>query len=234
MIRIFVDKDLKNNAPIALSAPQSLYLTHVMRLSEGDKVICFNGKQGDWESFLQKQKKECFLIPQKQILPQQKRKGCILCLALIKREPLAIALQKATELGVTEIHLVQAERSNNERINMERLRAIVIEASEQCERNDIPQIFAPESLAKIIEKLSTKTQLVWLSERGTTKGKMSKLPPAFFIGPEGGWSDKEQKLFQQNKAFSWHLGNTILRAETAAMTALSLWQYAPEIKKLAI
>jgi RsmE family RNA methyltransferase len=62
---------------------------------------------------------------------------------------------------------------------------------------------------------------------------MKKLPPAFFVGPEGGWTEKEQKLFQKNKAFSWHLENTILRAETAALTALSLWQYRDEIKKLA-
>ena len=67
-----------------------------------------------------------------------------------------------------------------------------------------------------------------------TNGKLKKLPPAFFIGPEGGWTEKEQELFVQEKAFSWHLGNTILRAETAALTALALWQYAPEIKKLAI
>ena len=234
MTRLFVDSDLKKNERVLLSAPQSHYLTHVMRLAEGDKVICFNGKQGDWEALLQKQKKDWFLLPQKQILPQQKREKCILCLALIKREPLALALQKATELGVTQIHLIQADRSNNERTNMERLYAILVEACEQCERNDIPTLFAPSPLPEVIEKLSGKAQLVWLSERGETSGKMSKLPPAFFIGPEGGWTKKEQTLFQNANAYSWHLGNTILRAETAAITALSLWQYRHEIKKLAI
>ena len=234
MTRLFVDSDFKKNVPVGLSAPQSHYLTHVMRLTDGDKVICFNGKQGDWEAVLQKQKKDQFLIPQKQILPQQKREHCILCMALIKRDPLAYALQKATELGVTEIHLIQAERSNNERVNMDRLNAIVMEACEQCERNDIPTIFAPESLPKTIEKLSDKTQIIWLSERGTTCGKILELAPSFFIGPEGGWTEKEQKLFQKTNAFSWHLGNTILRAETAAITSLALWQYKDEIKKLAI
>lgn len=234
MTRLFVDSDLKKNERVLLSAPQSHYLTHVMRLVDGDKVICFNGKQGDWEAVLGKQKKEWFLILKKQILPQQKREGCILCLALIKRDPLALALQKATELGVTEIHLIQAERSNNERINMDRLNAILVEACEQCERNDIPALFAPKSLPKVVEELSGKMQLVWLSERGLTSGKSSNLPPAFFIGPEGGWTEKEQKLFQESKAYSWHLGNTILRAETAAITALALWQYRDEIKKLAI
>ena len=234
MIRLFVDATLKKNEQVLLSAPQSHYLTHVMRLTEGDKVVCFNGRQGDWTAALTKQRKEYFLIPQKQIMPQQKREECILCLALIKRDPLALALHKATELGVTQIHLIQAERSNNERVNMDRLRAILQEACEQCGRNDIPMLFAPAPLPKVIEKLSDKAQLVWLSERGTTKGKASKLPPAFFIGPEGGWTEKEQNLFQDVDAFSWHLGNTILRAETAALTALALWQYRDEIKKLAI
>lgn len=234
MIRLFLDSHFDKNQEIALSAPQSHYLTHVMRLAEGDEVICFNGERGDWNGVLQKQKKDWYVLPQKQILPQQTRSECILCMALIKRDPLVLALQKATELGVTQIHLIQADRSNNERVNMERLRSIIVEACEQCERNDIPILFAPESLQKVIGKLSDKIQLVWLSERGITDGKMKKLPPAFFIGPEGGWTEKEQDLFQKSKAISWHLGNTILRAETAAITALSLWQYRDEIKILAI
>ena len=234
MNRLYVDKNLKKEEAVLLSAPQSHYLTHVMRLKENEKVQCFNGKQGDWEAILAKQKKEWVLLPQKQVFPQQHRKECLLCLALIKREPMAYALQKATELGATQIHLIQADRSNNERVNMERLHAIVVEACEQCERNDIPLLFAPTPLKKIIETLSKNTQLVWLSERGTTAGKNSALPPAFFIGPEGGWSKKEQALFQNFNAFSWHLGDTILRAETAALTALALWQYRDEIKKLAI
>ena len=85
-----------------------------------------------------------------------------------------------------------------------------------------------------MSKLSGTVQPVWLSERGTTSGQMGKFPPAFFVGPEGGWTEKEQELFIAKKALSWHLGNTILRAETATITALSLWQYRDEIKKLAI
>lgn len=233
MSRIFVDKTLKKNESVVLSAQQSHYLVHVMRLKEGDKVICFNGKEGDWEALLKRQKKDWCLVLQKQIYSQQKREEAVLCLALIKREPLTYALQKATELGVTKIYLIQAERSNNERVNMERLRSIIVEACEQCERNDIPELFVPESLSKVIEKLSNKTQLIWLSERGTTNGEAKKLPPAFFVGPEGGWTVQEQLLFQKSNAFSWHLGNTILRAETAALTALALWQYRGEIKTLA-
>ena len=234
MIRLFVNVDLSQNEKVVLSAPQSHYLTHVMRLKEGDEIVCFNGIQGDWKALLFRQKKEWFLMPQEQVFSQQKRERVILCLALIKRDALVLALQKATELGVTEIHLIQADRSNNERVNMERLKAIITEACEQCERNDIPLLYAPESLACVMESLSKKVQFVWLSERGNTSGKISSLPPAFFVGPEGGWTEKEQKLFQQKGAFSWHLGNTILRAETAALTAVALWLYRDEIKKLAI
>ena len=183
---------------------------------------------------MMKHKKEYFLMPAQQIVPQQTRPECILCLALIKRDPLVYALQKATELGVTQIHLIQAERSNNERVNMDRLRSIIVEACEQCERNDIPALFAPQSLEKKMKELSAVAQLIWLAERGTTCGKMQKLPPAFFIGPEGGWTEKEKALFEKENAFSWHLGNTILRAETAVTAAVALWQYRKEIKKLAI
>ena len=234
MIRLFTDVSFEKNKKVVLTAPQEHYLTHVMRQKEGDKIICFNGRDGDWEGLLSKQKKECFLLLQKQVSVQQKREENVLCLALIKREPLAFALQKATELGVTEIRLIQAERSNNERVNMERLKMIVVEACEQCERNDIPCLFAPESLSKVMDSLAGKRQLIWLAERSETKGKHTDLPPAFFIGPEGGWSTPEQDLFQEKGAFSWHLGNTILRAETAALTAVALWQYRGEIKKLAI
>ena len=234
MIRLFLDTPFKPDQKISLSAPHSHYLTHVMRLKEGEEIICFNGKQGDWIGLLEKQKKEYFFSPKKQITAQQTRSDCILCMSLIKRDPLALTLQKATELGVTQSHLIQADRSNSERVNMERLYAIIVEACEQCERNDIPTIFAPISLDKKIEELRLKAQPVWLSERGTTSGQMGKLPPAFFVGPEGGWSNREQTLFKQVSALSWHLGNTILRAETAAITALALWQYKSEIKTLAI
>jgi len=234
MIRLFLNTSFEPNQKISLSAPQSHYLTHVMRLKEGEEIICFNGKQGDWIGFLKKQKKEYFFSPQKQITEQQKRPECLLCMSLIKRDPLVLTLQKATELGATQIHLIQADRSNNERVNMERLKAIIVEACEQCERNDIPTLFTPVSLDKKIKELQEKAQFVWLSERGTTSGKMGKLPPAFFVGPEGGWSEREQQILTLNQALSWHLGNTILRAETAAITALGLWQYKSEIKTLAI
>ena len=234
MIRLFIDVDFIPQKKVALSAPQEHYLCHVMRLKMGDKIICFNGKQGDWLTSLEKQKKEVCLILEKQILPQQKRKGCILCISLIKREPLNYVFQKATELGVTQIYLIQAERSVREKVNMERVKSIVLEACEQCERNDIPDLIAPQPLHQILDQLKGKVCPIWLSERGTTDGIKIKLPPAFFIGPEGGWTKKEEELFKDNAVYSWHLGDTILRAETAAMTAIALWQYQDEIKMLAI
>ncbi len=234
MIRLFINSSFSPKKQLSLTAPQSHYLTHVMRQTEGDSVVCFNGQQGDWNALLKKQKKDWNLELQKQIIPQQTRQKTTLCLSLIKRDCLVYALQKATELGVSEIYLIKAERSNNERVNMDRLTSIIYEACEQCERNDIPMLFAPDSLSQVMEKLKGKNSFVWLSERGKTKGEKFSLPPAFFIGPEGGWSEKEQALFQQAEAYSWHLGNTILRAETAALTALSLWQYREEIKTLAI
>ena len=234
MIRLFVNAPLKVGEKVVLSAPQSHYLIHVMRLTKGAQMICFNGQDGDWNAILNADKKEWFLLPQQQVSAQQTREKSILCLALIKREPLAFALQKAVELGVGEIRLLQTDRSQSERVNLDHLRAIIVEACEQCERNDVPMLVAPTSLKNVLDDLSGHSQCIYLSERGQTKGKMAPLNPAFFIGPEGGWSERELALFEEKKAFSWHLGKTILRAETAAITALALWHYAPEIKKLAI
>ena len=219
---------------ICLDVKQAHYLCHVMRLKTGDKIICFNGQEGDWIATLKQNKKNVSLILESQVCPQNVRKSCALCLSLIKRDPLNYALQKATELGVAKIYLVQAERSVREKVNMERLKSIIIEACEQCERNDIPELLAPQPLEKVLKETSEKFTPVFLSERGQTSKKKLNQLPAFFIGPEGGWTEKEIKLFSEKQILSWHLGNTILRAETAALTTVALWQYKEEIKILAI
>lgn len=234
MIRLFVDTDFNPLKKVILSASQAHYLCHVMRLKTGDLVVCFNGKQGDWESYIEVKKKEVFLILKKQFSSQQKMYKSILCLSLIKRDPLNYALQKATELGVTHIYLIQAERSIREKVNMDRLKSIIIEACEQCERNDIPKLFSPQPLENVLDCMDENVYPVCLAERSKTKGKSRKLIPAFFIGPEGGWTLKEEKIFRDKDTYFWHLGNTILRAETAAVAAIVLWQYKGEIKKLAI
>lgn len=222
MIRLFVDSDLSAQQKIVLPVKQVHYLTHVMRLKSDEEVEIFNGRQGVWRALLKQEKKQTTLICQEQIQQQIALKPCILCPALIKKEHMDMVLQKATELGATEIYPIVAERSVMHTLNMERAQSIICEACEQCERVDVPVLHTPQKLPQVLEELKEKTHLIWLSERGQTHKTSSDLPPALFVGPEGGWTQKEQDLFKQYHAQEWHLGHTILRAETACLAGLVL------------
>ena len=223
MIRLFVEGELKEKSQLELSVFQSHYLCHVMRLKGKAEIACFNGSQGEWLAKLFYQKKKAYLQVQKQIQKQKKLPECILCPALIKKEAMDFVWQKATELGATKIYPIVAERSVLKTFNKARALSVVREACEQCERMDIPEIMAPDTLENTIKKLQGSVHLVWLSERG--KGPCTDFDgvPAFFVGPEGGWSPKEQKLLSEKADNEWHLGQTILRAETACLAALSIY-----------
>ena len=224
MIRLFVENDLVCGADIELSVFQAHYVRHVMRLKSGDEIACFNGRQGQWSGNLSYTKKSAFLKIQKQTQKQQNLPECILCPALIKKEAMDFIWQKATELGVTKIYPIVAERSVVKSFNSNHALAVVREACEQCERLDVPEIMEPDTLEATILKLKGKVRLVWLFERGGAADFHSTESAAFFVGPEGGWSEKEQKLLINKADDAWHLGNTILRAETACLAALAVYQ----------
>ena len=132
--------------------------------------------------------------------------------------------QKATELGATKIYPIIAERSVVKNFNPTHALSVVREACEQCERMDIPEVLAPDTLLNTIKKLQDSAHLIWLSERGGNPCADFDGVPAFFVGPEGGWSLKEQKLLREKTNGEWHLGQTILRAETACLSALAIYQ----------
>ena len=224
MIRLFVEGELKEKSQLELSVFQSHYLCHVMRLKEKAEMVCFNGCQGEWLATLSYHKKKVFLNIQKQIQKQKNLPECILCPALIKKEAMDFVWQKATELGVTQIYPIIAERSVVKTFNLTHVLSVVREACEQCERMDVPKIMVPNTLENTIKNLQDSAHLVWLSERG--KGACTDFDgvPAFFVGPEGGWSPKEQKLLSEKANNEWHLGQTILRAETACLSALAIYQ----------
>lgn len=223
MIRLFVEGNLQAQIDIELSVFQAHYLCHVMRLKESDEITCFNGRQGEWLGTISYHKKKAFLQIQKRLYQQKKLPECILCPALIKKEAMDFVWQKATELGVTKIYPIIAERSVVKSFNQEHALSVIREACEQCERMDIPEIMKPDTLDHILEKLQDKT-CIWLSERGEGADYDSAETPAFFVGPEGGWSPKEQKLLKEKADCEWHLGQTILRAETASLAALAIYQ----------
>ena len=224
MIRLFVESDLKEKQVIELSVFQTHYLCHVMRLKEGDEVACFNGSQGEGLGKLSHQKKKVYIQIQKQIRKQKNLPECILCPALIKKEAMDFVWQKATELGVTKIYPILADRSVMKTFNKTHALSVVREACEQCERMDVPEIVGLDNLEDTIQKLKGKVRLIWLSERGGDSLDHFDFVPAFFVGPEGGWSEKEKKLLKSKADDEWHLGQTILRAETACLSALAIYQ----------
>ena len=221
MIRLFVDSDLSAQQKIVLPVKQAHYLTHVMRLKSDEEVEIFNGRQGVWRALLKQEKKQTTLICQEQIQQQIALKPCILCPALIKKEHMDMVLQKATELGATEIYPIVAERSVMHTLNMERAQSIICEACEQCERVDVPVLHTPQKLSQILDELKEKTHLIWLSERGQTHKTHSDLPPALFVGPEGGWTDDEVELLEQHGFARYSLGPRILRTDTAVIALLA-------------
>lgn len=228
MIRLFITHDLKKGTDILLSDASLHYLRNVMRRHEGDELLLFNGKDGEWLATIKTlTKKEGILMLSEQTREQIPERKIILCPALIKKENFDWVLEKATELGVTDIYPLLTDRTVVSKLNLERAQTIVREASEQCERLNVPAMHTPLKLKDLFKTLPQDIQPVCLSERGITSSPLNeKEHYAFCVGPEGGWTPEELALFEKNKAVFWHLGTTILRAETASISALACCQFA--------
>ena len=228
MIRLFISNEFKQGTDIYLSDNSLHYLRNVMRRQAGDNILIFNGQEGEWLSTIKTlTKKEGILTLLHQTRQQETEKKLILCPALIKKENFDWVLQKATELGATDIYPLLTDRSVVLKLNLERANTIVREAAEQCERLSIPKIHQPAKLKDLFKHLPEEAQPVCLSERGQTTAQLEKQKTyAFCIGPEGGWTPDELSFFEQNNAVFWHLGSTILRAETASVSALACAQFA--------
>jgi len=223
MIRLFVSDNLQLNTPIFLSESHIHYLRNVMRRQTGDDVLLFNGKDGEWQATLQTlDKKKGLCCPHTQTRQQEITPKRYLCPALIKKENMDWVLQKATELGVSDIFPILSERTVVSKLNLERAQALVTEASEQCERLTVPTVHTPQKIKDVLDHFTPDITPICLSERGATTTPLSAGKTyAFFIGPEGGWTPNELDLFARENVSFWHLGNTILRAETASVAALS-------------
>lgn len=226
MIRLYTHSLLQEGELISLTDNQVHYLYHVMRRTVGDEFLLFNGQDGEWlgqAEVLTKKQGQIRIIRQTQ--EQIQTQGPVLAMALIKKDNFDLVLQKATELGVQKIIPLLTEHTVVSKLNMERAKSILIEAAEQCERLDVPQIVEPMAFKVFLQK--DVGQKVYLSERGQTSGCLDKHNPiCFVVGPEGGWSSNEIKAFEQSdNAISLNLGRLILRAETAAIGILAAHQF---------
>jgi 16S rRNA (uracil1498-N3)-methyltransferase len=232
MIRLFLDQPLGPGAAVALTAEQAHYLANVMRRGVGDEVLAFNGRDGEWLARLAEvSKKRATLAVERLTRPQTVGPDLDLVVALVKRARLEIIVEKAAELGARRVRLLITERTNAERTRVDRLQAIAVEAAEQTGRLDVPQVVEPE---RLVAGWGPGRRLLFCDEAGEAPSVLEALaeqtggePWAILIGPEGGFSPAERaQLRALPGAVAASLGPRILRADTAAIAALTLWQAA--------
>jgi len=230
--RLFIDQPLHPGADVSPSEAQAHYLTNVMRLKTGDPLRVFNGRDGEWTARLRTiTKKGCALEAEAQTRPQTSDPDVWLVFAPIKRARIDLIVEKATELGAGVLWPVFTQHTNAERINLDRLRATAVEAAEQSERLSVPDVREPMSLPDVIGQWPARRLLFVLDETGAGQSIAAGLsdvasqPCGFLVGPEGGFATAELELLaKQTFARRISLGPRILRAETAALAALAVWQ----------
>ncbi|MET0337122.1 MAG: 16S rRNA (uracil(1498)-N(3))-methyltransferase [Caulobacter sp.] len=232
MIRLFIPDALKAGGQVSPSPDQARYLTSVMRLVLGDAVLLFNGRDGEWRAVLSEvSKKGAKLIAEEQTRPQHIGPDLDLVIALVKRNRLETIVEKAAELGARRVRLVTTRRTNADHTNVARLQAIAVEAAEQTGRLDVPEVVAPEKLDRMLDGWDAGRALVFCDEGGDARPALEALTPrdaaAVLIGPEGGFAPEErERLRGLDFVTAVSLGPRILRADTAAISALTLWQAA--------
>jgi len=226
MIRLFVNAPLTPNAIVPLDEKSHHYLVHVMRCKNQEQLLCFNGCDGEWIAELQfVNKKTAHLVILNSNRPQTTPTYCALCPALIKKDNMDLVLQKATELGVTDIYPILSDHTVHAHFNKEHAELVVREAAEQCERLTLPVVHPPMKIPAVMADLPKNCLCYCLSEREKDSDSLPKSGKvAFFVGPEGGWSEKEKQFFKTNNLKSLHFDVGILRAETASIAILSCWQ----------
>lgn len=232
MIRLHLPLDLTAEARLTPSPEQAHYLLRVMRLALDARLLVFNGLHGEWRARLAEiGKNGCVLVVEEQIRPQSVSADLDLIIALVKRPRLETILEKAAELGVRRVRLATTERTNADRANVARLTAIATEAAEQTGRLDVPTVASPEPLARMLSGWEPSRRLMFCDEAGDARPAAEALraagegPWAVLIGPEGGFSPAEREAIRALAvATPVSLGPRILRADTASIAALSLWQ----------
>ncbi len=232
-IRLCVDQPLGAAQTVPLSREQAHYLFGVMRLSEGGMVALFNGRDGEWAAeVVQAGKKAGELRCVEQTAPQRMPPDLWLLFAPIKKARTDFIVEKAAELGAARILPVQTDFTNAERIRRDRLQAHAVEAAEQCGGTYVPPVEDLQRLDRVLDDWPAERRLMFCDEalagHAPGLGEVARGNPwAILIGPEGGFSEAERtRLSGLDFAHPVALGPRVLRADTAAVAALTLWQSA--------
>ena len=232
-IRLYFSKELKANLLSNLSTEQSHYIKNVMRLKPGDTISLFNSMNGEWSAKIVNHNKENTELKVEKLIKSKKLENDLwLAFSPIKKNPLDMMIQKTTELGIQKFIPILSERTSVKGINTERLKKIIIEASEQSNRISIPQIESLQPLKNFLDKFKNNGTLIFCDincKKNDLKNILSKKnngPICILVGPEGDFSEKERQLIIEKKEiFSLSLANNILRAETAAIASVTIVNY---------
>lgn len=231
-IRLFVAAALAEGAALELAPEQAHYLKNVMRLAEGEAVALFNGRDGAFRARIaQVARRGMSLVVEARLRAQEAEPDLWLVFAPLKRARIDYLVEKATELGASALVPVLTRHTIVERLNLDRLRAHAIEAAEQSERLTVPRIEAPRALDALLAAWNPSRRIMLCDESGTAPPAATALQGqsaeswAVLIGPEGGFADDERAaLLKLPNVVRLSLGPRILRADTAAVAALTLVQ----------
>lgn len=231
MIRLFVSTDLHATSTFSFDEKQSHYIKHVMRQKDGDVMLTFNGRDGEWQGTIAITKKNVTFTAQKQTRKQTNEGQLTLLFAPIKNNHGNMTVEKAVELGASALYPVITERTVVSRVPIDRYEAIAIEAAEQCERLSVPKIHDAQKLDVLLKSWNEHKHILLCAEAGEATPIASALASmnmpalAVLVGPEGGFTDKEFSMLRGLPFVTpVTLGPRILRADTAAISALSIIQ----------
>jgi 16S rRNA (uracil1498-N3)-methyltransferase len=234
--RLFLEAPLSAEGRIALDRGQANYLINVLRLRRGAGVLVFNGRDGEWRAQVEGEgRKGAELVPVERVREQTPAPDLLYLFAPLKHARLDYMVQKAVEMGAGALRAVVTRRTQSTRVNLERMRANVIEAAEQCGILSIPAVLEAADLETALAALEPERLLVFCDERAPVANPMAALEPlgnnipkiAVIVGPEGGFTDEERtRVAARENSVRVSLGPRILRADTAAVAALAVVQTA--------
>ncbi|SHH27940.1 16S rRNA (uracil(1498)-N(3))-methyltransferase [Cognatishimia maritima] len=231
-VRLYVDHPLGEGQSVPLERDQAHYLFGVMRLGVGSAVSVFNGQDGEWRAEVsQAGKRGGELMCIAQTKPLQIPPDLWLLFAPIKKARTDFIVEKATEMGAARIIPVQTDFTNYERIRQDRLQAHAVEAAEQCGGTYVPEVTDLQKLGRLLDDWPSDRNLMFCDEAevgsAKTLGQATGDKWAILIGPEGGFSPAERdRLKAHSQTYVVALGPRILRADTAAVAAMTIWQQA--------
>lgn len=229
-IRLCVDQPLGQGQSVPLTEAQAHYLFGVMREGVGARVLIFNGRDGEWlAEVAEAGKRKGALACLEQTRPQADAPDLWLIFAPVKKARTDFIVEKAVELGVSRLIPVTTEFTNSERLRRDKAEAHIREAAEQCGAVHLPEMCDIAPLARRLAGWEPARRILWADESRTaaaaTFTDLQPGPWAILVGPEGGFSDSERDALRGLPFVEpISLGPRILRAETAAMAAIALWQ----------